>query len=144
MRHLLLAAAIAMMLVPATASPGNTGSVRGFIRKIDGGGPVSNSVVVFDSNVARRGVRTDSDGFFVVWDLPPGLYTMIAFGNRGDMPRERFVCIHADGDQYASLALEAQPPIANVSLHTPGYPDPIPLGPDASETTDLYSLGACN
>lgn len=127
----------AMCLWPHLAGAQTTGSVRGFVRSR--GEPqraIANADVLIKGATAVRTVRTDAQGFFIVWDLPPGRY---AFGAIKDEynPAWSSICVHAGGNQYINIPL---------SQSLGGFysqPYSMRFRPDPSQTVDLYSLGDC-
>ena len=73
-----IACAIALLLfaVPSAAQD-NTGSIEGRIRDDKGElVPFANVVVSGPSLLESRGVMATSTGYFAIFDLPPGTYTV--------------------------------------------------------------------
>lgn len=129
-------------LTPLAVQAQTTGSVRGFVRswREPQRALVGAEVQVSNSAMVRR-VRTNAQGFFVVWGLPPGRY---ALGAQMDQynPSWSSVCVHAGDDGFANLLLRSElgDLITEGFLHDQYL---MQFRPDPSQTVDLYSLGSC-
>jgi hypothetical protein len=129
-----------LWLSPLGAPADTVGSVRGYVRTLPmnqpPGGPIANAMVTILSAGAVRRAHTDRRGFYVIWNLPPGNYVINAWAENHS-PKSRPICVHAGDDQYVNLNLPA--------YHADVYGLALlaSFGPSQSQTTDLYSIGAC-
>jgi hypothetical protein len=139
MQKVLFAIAVAAALMPLAAHADSMGSIHGNIRDLTTKNPVSSAIVSVASLSAVRQTHTDSRGFYAFWNLPPDRY-ILSVQHDGYNPRGRPVCVTAGEQQY--VAVELFYALGTFSWNREFQE--IRQQPDPSQTTDLYSLGACN
>jgi hypothetical protein len=151
MRFVWILAAIAIsVLAPLAAQGDTTGSVRGYV--VPGGyrgrgyveDLIPQIIVTYSSPVNVFTAHTDSKGFYTIFGMPPGKYTIYA--TTPDLGYDLLlssyhVCIHAGENLYRNLTVGFRDLPLRSAIERFDYLDQF--RPDASETADVYGLGDC-
>jgi hypothetical protein len=138
------------VFIPLVASADTTGSVRGCV--VPGGyrgrdyikNLVHDAVVRFSGPSGIFAAHANSDGFYVIFGMPPGRYAIsaeipgYAFGL---VPWIQHVCIHAGQNLYRNLAIGLTDLPIRSELEELDRKQQF--RPDASQTADVYSIGDC-
>lgn len=139
------------VLAPLGALADTTASVRGFVRHTpwisqftDDDPPIRNAAVEIDAPNGVWTTKTDEHGFYVIFGIIPGRYTIKAsygwyFAN---VPVGfRHICIHAGNDRVVNLALsDRYPDLPNATaIRRRDYV--LQFAPYDSQTADVYNIG---
>lgn len=143
--------AIALLaLVPTGAHAQTTGVVRGVVR----GGwlfspvstPLAGAVVTVSSPAGEWTARTGKDGFFVIFGVSPGWFTISARAAPDYLALPQLgykhICVHSGEARDVSLSLVHSQAVMDV-WYSPGFELMSKLRPNPSQTADLYSIGDC-
>jgi len=137
------------LVVPLSAKADSTGSVRGYVM------PrgvhqhylehlISDVIVTYSSPIGVFSARTNDKGFYVIFGMPPGKYTIFtttpALGY-DLLLSPAHVCIHAGDDSYHNLEIGFRDLPMRSAIEAFDYK--AQFRPDASQTADVYSVGDC-
>ena len=125
-----------VLLVPGAAVAGSTAIIQGTVLDAHSGKPVSDVTVTAVSASGDVSARTDSKGFYMLWDVPPGP-TIVAFQREGFMLEERLLCVYPGLTRTVS---------ANMYEHSgPAYVlmSSMMRSPVLEQTTSTEFVGPC-
>ena len=141
MRASLLLVLLVLLAAAAHAQPAPaTGRVEGVVTDAATGRPVSDAAVVVPALGLEA--RTDRDGRYRLEALPPGLHTVVTWGDRY-LVHDVTVEVGAGETACLDAAMTALPPPGCVVLCGPG-PPPVGVGIYAARVvTFAESTGCC-
>jgi hypothetical protein len=89
---------------------------------------------------------SDVKGFYVLWNLPPGIYSLRAYANGYNVDASngiRNICIHAGDEEYVDLTvLQPAHILWNDQALAKRRREEL-WQPSKAQTADVYSVGDC-
>jgi hypothetical protein len=150
MRFLRTIVFVAISVVsPLVALADTTGSVRGYVtaglyHHDYATQLIPHIVVTYSSPSGVFAANTDDNGFYTIFGMPPGKYTIYAITpdiGYDLLLSSYHVCIHAGEDTFRNLVIGFRDlPILSAIER---FDDLYQFRPDGSQTADVYSLGDC-
>lgn len=136
MKRLCLLALLLCALTPQIASASSTAIIRGTITDARSGKPVADVQVTAVSASGSVSSRTDSKGFYVLWDVPPGP-AIVAFQREGFMLEEHLLCVYPGLARTLSAKMYEHQGEAYVLMSS------LMRSPILDQTTSITYMGPC-
>lgn len=135
MRRLcLLLACIGLLALPALAD--STAIIEGTVTDARTSKPLADVQVTAVSASGNVSSRTDSKGFYMLWDVPPGP-AIVAFQREGFMLEEHLMCVYPGLTRTISTHMHEHTGQGYVLMSS------MMRSPILEQTTSTHYLGPC-
>ena len=136
MKRFCLLLLLSAVLLPAAAGASATAIIKGTVTDVRTGKPVADVEVTAVSASGNVSSRTDSNGFYMLWDVPPGP-AIIAFQREGFMLEEHLLCVYPGLTRTISTQMHEHNGQGYVLMSS------LMRSPILEQTTSTHYIGPC-